>query len=80
LLTKFGGNVFQPPFYFGQYFDMPPITEGTSRIQDELGFSATPLIEGLRITFFNSYETSARTTPDFSFDDKALAAAGYRAK
>ena len=74
-LTRLGGNVFQPPFYFGQYYDMPPITEDTSRIREELGFRATPLLEGLRITF-DWYEDSARTVPDFSFDDRALAAVG----
>ena len=79
LLAEMGGNVFQPPFYFGQYFDMPPITEDTSRIQDDLGFSATSLIEGLRSTF-EWYESTERPKPDFAFDDKALAAVGYRAK
>lgn len=79
LLTELGGNVFEPPFYFGQYFDMLPITEDTSRVRKELGFEATPFVDGLRQTF-NWYKTTERPEPDFSFDDKALAAAGYRAK
>lgn len=79
LLTQLGGNVFEPPFYFGQYYDMPPITQDTSRAQRELGFRATPFIDGLRETFA-WYKSAERPKPDFSFDDKALAAAGYRAK
>lgn len=75
VLTKLGGNVFEPPFYFGQYFDMPPITEDTSRVRKELGFEATPFVEGLRQTF-NWYKNTQRPEPDFGFDDKALAAAG----
>lgn len=78
-LAKLGGNVFEPPFYFAQYYDMPPITEDTSRARSELGFRATPFVEGLRQTFA-WYQSVERPEPDFSFDDKALAAAGYRAK
>ena len=74
LLTKLGGNVFEPPFYFGQYFDMPPITEDTSRVRKELEFEATPFVDGLRQTF-NWYKNTERRESDFSFDDKALAAA-----
>lgn len=74
LLTELGGDVFQPPFYFGQYYDMPPITEDTSRVRSELEFQATPFVEGLRQTF-DWYKDTDRPEPDFSFDDKALAAA-----
>ena len=79
LLTELGGDVFQPPFYFAQYYDMPPITEDTSRVRSELEFQATPFVEGLRQTF-DWYKGTERAEPDFSFDDKALAAVGYRAK
>ena len=75
LLTSLGGNVFEPPFYFAQYYDMPPITEDTSRARTDLGFRATPFVEGLRQTFA-WYKSAKRPEPDFSFDDKALAAAG----
>ncbi len=75
LLTELGGNVFEPPFYFAQYYDMPPITEDTNRVQGELGFEATPFVEGLRQSF-HWYQNTVRPEPDFSFDDKALAAAG----
>ncbi len=73
ILTQLGGDVFAPPFYFAQYYDMPPITENTQRIQDELGFHATPFVEGLRETFA-WYHGAPRPDPDFSFDEKVLAA------
>jgi nucleoside-diphosphate-sugar epimerase len=78
-LIELGGDAFQPPYYFAQYYDLPPITEETSRARSELGFEATPFVEGLRQTF-EWYRSTERPEPDFSFDDKALAAIGYRAK
>jgi 2'-hydroxyisoflavone reductase len=75
VLTELGGDVFAPPFYFAQYYDMPPITEDTGRAQRELGFAPTPFVEGLRQTFA-WYQNSERLEPDFSFDEKALAHLG----
>jgi nucleoside-diphosphate-sugar epimerase len=74
MLTELGGNLFEPPFYFAQYFDMPAITEDTRRVRTELGFEATPFAEGLRQSF-DWYQSTERPEPDFSFDDRALAAA-----
>lgn len=72
ILTELGGDVFAPPFYFAQYYDMPPITQNTSRAQSELGFVATPFVDGLRETF-SWYQGAPRPDPDFSFDERALA-------
>lgn len=79
LLTELGGNLLEPPFYFAQYYDLPPITEDTSRVRSELEFEATPFVEGLRRTF-EWYKRAKRPEPDFRFDDQALAVVGYRAK
>lgn len=73
-LVEMGGQVFEPPYYFGQYFDMPPITGKTDRARHELGFEATPFEEGLAATF-RWYSEQERPAPDFSFEDRALAAA-----
>lgn len=70
-LVELGGNVFEPPFYFAQYYDMPPITQNTTRAQRELGFEPTPWEEGLRRSFA-WYSAQQRPAADFSFDDKAL--------
>ena len=71
LLIEMGGNVFEPPFYFAQYFDMPPITQKTDRARRELGFEATPWPEGVQQTF-DWYQSQDRVRADFSFDDKVL--------
>ncbi len=74
-LLELGGGLFAPPFYFGQYYDMDPITQKIDRARAELGFEPIAFEEGLRRTF-EQYRTLDRPEPDFSFDDKALAAAG----
>jgi nucleoside-diphosphate-sugar epimerase len=71
-LIELGGDVFQPPFYFGQYLDMPPITQKTDRAQGELGFEATPFADGLAQAFEWYRKQTARPAPDFSFDVKVL--------
>lgn len=68
-----GGGVFAPPFYFGLYLDIPPITVRTERVRTELGVELTPLDEGLRQTFL-WYERQDRPRPDFAWEDGLLAA------
>ena len=73
---RLGGQVFQPPYYFGQYFDMPPITLEVARARQELGFEPVPMTEGLRQTWqwHSDSQREKRDRPDFSFDEAALAA------
>ena len=71
-LEALGGGQFEPPFYFGQYFDMPPISQDISKARRELGFAPTSFDEGLRRTF-EWYKSTERPAPDFSFDDRVLA-------
>ena len=68
-LLRLGGHPTGPKFYFGEYFDLPPITQNTSKAQSILGFRATPFIEGLRETW-----QSFRPAPsmDYAFEDQAL--------
>lgn len=72
-LEAAGGNVFEPPLFFGQYLHLPPITQNTARAKRDLGFEATPFEKGLAETFA-WYRAQDRGKPDFSFDDKVLAA------
>ena len=69
-----GGSLFSPPYYFGTYLDVPPITVRTDRARSELGIEFTPLEDGLRETF-DWYRKQQRPRPDFSWEDTALAAA-----
>ena len=73
-----GGQVFTEPYYFGQYFDMPPITMSTERARRELGFAASTFEDGLAETY-RDYASGYRPDGervDFSFDDQILDAIG----
>ena len=67
-----GGGVFGPPYYFGQYFDMPPITQKTGRARGELGFKPRTFAEGLADTFDWYQQQAGREAPDFSWEDELL--------
>jgi 2'-hydroxyisoflavone reductase len=67
-----GGGLVAPPFYFGVYLDVPPITMKASRVRDELGLDPVPLQQGLRDTF-EWYRDRPRPRPDFSWEDGVLA-------
>lgn len=71
-IEALGGNVFAAPLYFGQYFDLPPITENTERARQELGFNPTPFDDGLKQAWEWYSSQADRPAPDFSFDDKLL--------
>ncbi len=79
-LLALGGQVFEPPFYFGQYFDMPPITMNITRARTELGFNPPTMIEGLRAAWdwYRQRSPEQRPEPDYSFDDRVLAATRSR--
>ena len=73
-IAAHGGGVFEPPYYFGQYFDMPPITQTTSRARRELGFKPRTFAEGLADTFDWYRRQTDREVPDFTWEDSLLAA------
>jgi 2'-hydroxyisoflavone reductase len=73
-IQQAGGELFAPPFYFGVYLDIPPITARVDRARGELGLDFTPLEEGLRETY-NWYQQQRRSQPDFSWEDRLLTAA-----
>ena len=69
-----GGGLLTPPYYFGAYLDVPPITVRADRVRSELGLELTPLEDGLRETF-GWYEQQERPRPDFTWEDALLASA-----
>jgi nucleoside-diphosphate-sugar epimerase len=71
-IQKLGGGLFAPPYYFGAYLDLPPVTARVDRVRSELGLELTPLQDGLRETF-RWYEQQQRPQPDFSWEDEVLA-------
>ncbi len=67
-----GGGLFAPPFYFGVYLDLPPLTMRVERVRTELGVELTPLDDGLRETF-RWYQTQSRPAPAVAWEDALLA-------
>lgn len=72
-IFRSGGHPMGPKLYFGQYFDLPPITMVTAKAQRVLKFKATPFATGLA----DAYKWYARNTPfpkpDFRFEDGLIA-------
>ena len=75
-IAAHGGGAFAPPCYFGQYFDMPPITQKTGKARGELGFQPRTFAEGLADTFHWYQRQPGREAPDFSWENELLAAVG----
>ena len=51
---------------------MPSITMRTTRVERELGFTATPFDKALARTFAWYQAQPGRPAPDFTFDDLVL--------
>jgi 2'-hydroxyisoflavone reductase len=51
LITRNGGNAMGEPMYFGQYYDIPPITEAVGRVKRVLNLTLTPFATGLKETY-----------------------------
>jgi 2'-hydroxyisoflavone reductase len=73
IIVKNGGNVFTDPLYFGQYYDVPPITEAVGRVKRVLNISLTPFGTGLKETLkWYSKHSSERKAADFKFEDTLI--------
>jgi nucleoside-diphosphate-sugar epimerase len=71
IIERNGGNVFGDPLYFGQYYDLPPITENVERVKGDLGVKLRPFADGLRETC-EWYSREPRRSLDFSFEDQLI--------
>lgn len=76
-LRQLGGGLLAPPYYFGAYLDVPPITVRADRVRAELGLEFTALESGLRETF-RWYEQQSRPRPDVAWEDRVIEAASTR--
>lgn len=70
-ILEAGGQVTGSRLYFGEYFDLPPITMRTEKAQEMLGFRPTDFDEGLRLTYA-WYASQPPRRPDYSFEDRLL--------
>jgi len=69
-----GGALIGGDLYFGEYLDLPPITEVVEKAPRLLGMTPTPLDEALRATFA-WYRTQPRRPVDYTFEDRLIGTA-----
>ena len=72
LISRAGGNAYGEPMYFGQYYDVPPITEAVGRVKRVLNVSLTPFAVGLKETLRWYTKHTPERKLDFSFEDKLI--------
>lgn len=72
IIARNGGNVFVEPLYFGQYYDVPPITEAVGRVKRVLNVVLTPFGAGLKETYKWYLKHGSDRKLDFTFEDKLI--------
>jgi len=75
VIQQAGGNAMDEPYYFGEYLDVPPITENIGKVTRVLKMKLTPLDIALKETYRWYTRNHRPRTPGFDFDDKVLAMA-----
>ena len=75
MIAQAGGNAITEPLYFGEYFDLPPITENIGKVARVLKLKPTPFEVGLKETYRWYTRNHKPRTAGFEFDDKLLAMA-----
>ena len=72
LIAKAGGNAFHEPFYFGEYYDVPPITMVIGRVKRVFNMSLTPFAEGLKETHKWYLRHGGSRKADFTLEDTVI--------
>jgi len=67
-----GGHPMGPRFYFGFYFDVPPITLIVTKAQRVIAFKPTDLLSGLKETYRWYLRHHDRKEIDYSFEDRLM--------
>ena len=75
LIQQAGGSAMEEPYYFGEYFDLPPITMNIGKVTRVLKMKLTPFEMGLKETYKWYTRNHKPRTAGFEFDDKVLALA-----
>ncbi len=75
LIQQAGGSAMEEPYYFGEYFDLPPITMNIGKVTRVLKMKLTPFEAGLKETYKWYTRNHKPRTAGFEFDDKVLALA-----
>jgi nucleoside-diphosphate-sugar epimerase len=71
-ILRAGGHPMGPKLYFGVYFDMPPITQVTAKVQRVLKFKPTDFLTGLKETYRWYLRHNQFPKPDFGFEDALI--------
>jgi nucleoside-diphosphate-sugar epimerase len=72
IIAQAGGNAMAEPFYFGEYYDVPPITEYVGKVTRLLKMRLTPFETGLKETYRWYTRNHKPRTAGFEFDDRLL--------
>lgn len=73
LIHRAGGQAYgERKLYFGNYFDVPAITEIITKAQRMLAFKPTDFAAGLKTTYRAYVKRRRFPKPDFSFEDELL--------
>ena len=75
VIQQNGGSVMEEPYYFGEYFDLPPITMNIGKVTRVLKMKLTPFETGLKETYRWYTRNHKPRTSGFDFDDKLLSTA-----
>jgi 2'-hydroxyisoflavone reductase len=75
IIQQAGGNAMDEPYYFGEYLDVPPITENIGKVTRVLKMKLTPFEIALKETYRWYTRNHRARTAGFDFDDKVLAMA-----
>jgi 2'-hydroxyisoflavone reductase len=75
VIQQAGGNAMTEPYYFGEYFDLPPITMNIGKVTRVLKMKLTPFEVGLKDEYRWYTRNHKARTAGFEFDDKVLAMA-----
>ncbi|MCC7234482.1 MAG: NAD-dependent epimerase/dehydratase family protein [Bryobacterales bacterium] len=67
-----GASAFAEPFYFAQYFDLPAITEDTSKARRRLGFTPTSMEQGFAETYRWYLRHHKPRTSGFEIEDQLM--------
>jgi 2'-hydroxyisoflavone reductase len=74
-IIEAGGSPAGDPAYFGQHFDLPPITEAMGKLKRMLKVQVTPFDQGLRETYLWYQRKKKPGKLNTEFEDKLIALA-----
>jgi len=70
-IHRIGGQISGEKLYFGQYYDLPAITEIITKAQRMLAFKPTEFATGLKATY-RAYAKDHTPEPNFAFEEELL--------